>query len=204
MPTGPTTLAALMAEAADASPSDRMNYRDAIAAYGAEAITAVEPWLEDRKTAALAVHVIRRAAEADGALAITVLRRNYKTATSPVTRGDIGEALDALGSRRSARSKPPRVRERSEVYVAMELNDLVRGYFYARSDLHARGLGGNPQSGISYPAGGDYALLFTHPGNEGETGYHDRWVDGNEIQFYGQWAGAGDMPFNATNRKFVD
>src|SRR3954470_2796565 len=51
--------------AAEAPPSVRIEFRDAIARHGADGIARVVPWLRDPKMAAFAVRVIARAAEFD-------------------------------------------------------------------------------------------------------------------------------------------
>lgn len=205
MPPDPgQSLDALLAEAASADPADRIGYRDAIAAYGAEAIRALEPWLVARETATFAVLTITRAADADRKLAVTVLRRAMGSTESSITKSDIADALAKLGVRPTASSTGRRVREKAEVYEPMALDELVVGRHYERAELHARGLGGNPQSGLSYPADGDYVMLFSNPRREGETGYHDRWDGPNEILYYGKWDGDTEMRLDAGNRKFIE
>jgi hypothetical protein len=199
-----TPLDRLLAEAEAAPLADRIALRDPIAAHGADAIQALEPWLADRQLASFAVRAMTAAGVEERDLAIEALKRGYGSAPTTTIRGDIAEALTKLGVKSPAKTRKARVREPVAVYDAMDLEDLVPREFYERSRLHARGLGGNPQSGISYPAQGDYALLFTNPAREGETGYRDRRVSADEILFYGQWAGEGDMPFNATNQKFIE
>jgi hypothetical protein len=60
MTTAPGALAALLAEAKDADPAHRIDWRDPIAAHGAAAIEAVGPWLKDPTLAAFAIRVIAR------------------------------------------------------------------------------------------------------------------------------------------------
>lgn len=57
---GPPGLEAVLMKARDASPGQRIEWRDPIAAYGAPAIEAVQPWLADAQLAAFAIRVIER------------------------------------------------------------------------------------------------------------------------------------------------
>jgi hypothetical protein len=57
----------------------------------------------------------------------------------------------------------------------MAPEDLVVGRVYRRRELHLAGLGGNWQSGISYPADGTYVLLFSDPDARQEHGYAVTW-----------------------------
>jgi len=52
------SLSALVKAARDAPPETRIQFRDPIAAHGAEAITAVTPWLADPRLGAFAARVI--------------------------------------------------------------------------------------------------------------------------------------------------
>ncbi len=56
-------LITLLQEARTADPSDRILYRDRIAACGAEAVPAMEEWLGDSRLAAFAVRVLERIAD---------------------------------------------------------------------------------------------------------------------------------------------
>jgi hypothetical protein len=198
-----THLATFLAQAAAANGADRIGYRDRIAAFGSDAILALEPWLADRSLATFAVLTIGKAAAVDRDTAIAVLRRGELKSGSAITKGDIRRALTRLGTESEGRTRSNHVQRRLE-FEPVELSDLVIGGHYERARLHASGLGGNPQSGLSYPAAGDYALLFSNPAREGETGCHDRWIGSDGLLFYGRWDGDGDMPMNAANRKFIE
>jgi hypothetical protein len=194
----------LMVAASSASGADRINLRDPIAEYGSQAILALEPWLADPRLAAFAVRTIGQEAASDEALAVEVLRRNLPKVCSAITRSDIRTALSKLGVKPVAAANRRSVRELTASYDPVELDGLVIGDHYEQAHLHASGLGGNPQSGISYPAGGDYGLLFSNPARENETGYHDRWTGPDEILFFGRWDGDGDMQLDGVNRKFIE
>lgn len=81
---------------------------------------------------------------------------------------------------------------------------LVPGGIYRRRDLHRGGLGGNWQKGISYPAKGDYVLLFSNPHGRDEYGYHDRWESATVYRYFGEWSGSGDMTMTGGNRKIIE
>ena len=85
----------------------------------------------------------------------------------------------------------------------MAPEDLVVDRVYRRRQLHLDGLGGNWQTGISYPADGTYALVFSDPDKAREHGYKDHW-EGDEYHYYGQWIGEGDMVFEVGNQAMVD
>ncbi|MBA2719226.1 MAG: hypothetical protein H0U52_08325 [Chloroflexi bacterium] len=90
-------LKSLLVEAAAADPSERLpTYRDAIAAHGAAAITALEPWLADDRLAAFAVRTITRSATEARPEAIAVLTRHQLRATGKA-REDLDFALESLG-----------------------------------------------------------------------------------------------------------
>jgi hypothetical protein len=81
---------------------------------------------------------------------------------------------------------------------------LVVGQAYRRKDLHDAGWGGNRQRGISYPAGGDHALLFSDPAKRHEYGYKDSWDGTNRYRYFGEWNGSGDMNMSAGNAAVRD
>jgi hypothetical protein len=86
-------LAALLAEARDAGPVRRIEWRDRLAGYGERAIDAVKPWLGDPALAAFAIRVIERAGEEGQAeVATKVLRSARKVAPANV-QGDLDWAL---------------------------------------------------------------------------------------------------------------
>lgn len=99
----------LLAAAAKADGSNRIEFRDPIAAFGSEAIRRVEPWIADARLGAFAVLTIKRAGEL-GALAEAgdALRRAAPKAKGR-TADDVRFALQALGlPTKAARSGKPR------------------------------------------------------------------------------------------------
>ena len=204
MPTGPNVeLDELLAKAAEASPSDRITFRDAIAGFGADAIVALEPWLSDQRLAAFAVRTIGRAAATDSDLAVRVLRAGYSSAPDKHLRSDIGDELRRLGApppSRRPRSKP---RKASESSLPWDDSGLVVGAYYTRAELKER-YGGTIYRGISYPEDATYIQLFSDPSKANETGYKDRWVGPDEYWYAGQWDGPGDMELRSMNLRLLE
>lgn len=92
-------LTALLQEAETASPMDRIEWRDRIAAHGVRAIEGVRPWLASPVLAAFAVRVVERAGtNGEAALATKVLRSARSTAP-PAVKGDLDWALQQLRHR---------------------------------------------------------------------------------------------------------
>ena len=83
-----------------ASRQSRIAYRDRLAAFGAEAIEAVRPWLADPEFGAFAVRVIQAAASEAREEGIAALRRGKRSAATPAIKQDIDFALDQLDARR--------------------------------------------------------------------------------------------------------
>ncbi len=99
-------LLALLNEAEMASPMDRIEWRDRIAAHGTRAIEGVRPWLASPVLAAFAIRVIERAgSNGDVALAAQVLR-SARTTVPLAVKGDVDWALHLL-RQRAARSVAP-------------------------------------------------------------------------------------------------
>lgn len=99
------TLADLLQEARAAAPDRRIEWRDRIAAHGALAIEAVDPWLVDTALAAFAVRVIERVgALGEPDLAGRVLRAARSRVPAQV-RSDVDWALQRL--RAAMRTAPP-------------------------------------------------------------------------------------------------
>lgn len=95
---GPATLSGLLERARTASPNARIELRDPLAAHGAAAITAVQPWLADHGLCRFAVRVIWKA----GALgardqAVAALREALEDSTVAASRTDLEEHLRLLG-----------------------------------------------------------------------------------------------------------
>jgi hypothetical protein len=78
------------------------------------------------------------------------------------------------------------------------------GRVYRRRELHLAGYGGNQQTGISYPAEGEYAFLFSDPSKAREHGYRDRWEGEGVYLYYGEWHGTGDMVLAGGNRVIIE
>lgn len=90
------SLDALLQEARVAMPNNRIEYRDAIAAFGTDAIKALEPWVADRTLGSFAVRVLARAASIGHEAEVRrVLTRTRWNASEPV-RGDIDDILYRL------------------------------------------------------------------------------------------------------------
>ena len=89
-------LAALLADAREADPVHRIDFRDPIAAHGAAAIEAIGPWLKEPALAAFAIRVIARAGQ-DGEreVALTTLRGARRRLDSRL-RADIDWAVAVL------------------------------------------------------------------------------------------------------------
>jgi hypothetical protein len=82
-------LSNLLTEAQRASPGERIEWRDRIAAYGDEGIEAVSPWLADSVLASFAVRVIDRAGLDGHAEAATRALRAWRKRAPVGTRDDI-------------------------------------------------------------------------------------------------------------------
>jgi hypothetical protein len=100
-------LASLLDAARSAARSQRIAFRDPIAAHGEEAILGVRPWLADPVLAAFAVRVIERAgASGHVDLAVRVLRAARRKAP-PLVADDVAWALGRL--RVASRPERPEV-----------------------------------------------------------------------------------------------
>jgi hypothetical protein len=101
-------LESLLDKARTEPPDRRIEFRDRIAAHGAEGIEGVRPWLLRPDLAAFAIRVIERAgANGEPVLAARVLRSARKGAPESVT-GDIEWALAhiRLANRLAKQSAP--------------------------------------------------------------------------------------------------
>ena len=101
-------LESLLDKARTEPPDRRIEFRDRIAAHGAEGIEGVRPWLLTPALAAFAVRVIERVgANGEPVLASRVLRSARKGVPEAVT-GDIEWALAQirLATRRAKQSAP--------------------------------------------------------------------------------------------------
>jgi hypothetical protein len=104
-------LDALLAEARDAGPLDRIALRDPIAAQGELAIEAMTDWLGEPRLAAFAVRVLERIGrdpEHRAAVAATLASVDREQQPEPMVR-DLDAALAALGVTvaRRAPARPP-------------------------------------------------------------------------------------------------
>lgn len=205
---GSPELEGLLIAAGEAPPDRRIQLRDPIAAFGVAAIHALEDpvWLGDSTYAAFAIRTIAKAGEL-GARdeAVAALKRALVDDIPDIRRSDILSALTMLGAAAPAKARPPASKRASmNVAAPVALQDLVEGRCYRRADLHRGGLGGNPQAGISYPAGGTYCLLFSDPSKGTDYGYYDAPVGPTEYRYFGGWDGSAEMSISGGNRAIVD
>lgn len=196
----------LLIAAGEAPPDQRILLRDPLAAFGAQAIERLEDpvWIADPKYSAFALRVIAKTADF-GARdeAIRALQQARTAVPSDVQRADIVALLASLGAmpvRTSSRAKSESHRPSA---VAMDLGELVVGRCYKRRALHLAGLGGNWQTGISYPADGTYCLLFSDPSKATDYGYRDA-PTGDGYRYFGRWDGPGDMTLTGGNKAVLD
>ncbi len=91
-------LQVLLATAAAAPPANRIRYRDQIANYGLEAISAMSSWLDDPRLAAFAVRVIIAAGSEFRPQAVAALT-NHRSTSTGVIQGDIDFGLEQLGAK---------------------------------------------------------------------------------------------------------
>ena len=99
-------LAALLADARDADPAHRIDFRDPIAAHGAAAIEAVTPWLKDPTLAAFAIRVIARAGLEGEREAAQASLRQARRRLDPRLRADADWALGVLRLERPVEPAP--------------------------------------------------------------------------------------------------
>lgn len=135
------------------------------------------------------------------------LPRDPTTATSVVPR--VAETLERRASAPASLTRPaPRPDPAAVKTVAAPARvvglgshpgGLVAGQPYARRALHVAGMGGNWQKGISYPARGDYVLLFSSPTGRDIYGYNDHHESDEIFEYFGEWSGAADMAMTGGN-----
>jgi hypothetical protein len=89
-------LSTLLREAETASPMNRIEWRDKIAAHGARAIEEVRPWLQSPILAAFAVRVIERAGLAGESLLATEVLKSARSKVPAPVKGDVDWALRRL------------------------------------------------------------------------------------------------------------
>jgi hypothetical protein len=170
-------LRSLLIAAAESPPDRRDQWVEPVARHGDRAIRELARWLDDRDLRDFALTTILRAGELGWAAAAEdALNEALHDGTSAPKRPSPGHA---------------------------KVDGLVRGQLYRRTALHESGLGGNRQTGISYPAHGDHALLLPTVGGRETYGYHDRW-DGDDFIYYGEWKGTPEMAMTGGNAAIVD
>ncbi len=131
VPECPMQLTALLAEAHDATPDRRIEWRDRLAAYGDRAIEGVQAWLDDPALAAFAIRVIERAGEqGQGETATRVLRAARRVVPAHL-QGDLDWALGKLRAV-SHPVPPPRSLPASRPDVGPATRDLPRFTAVAR------------------------------------------------------------------------
>lgn len=119
----------LLRRAADADGLHRIDYRDAIAAHGPEAVRRLEPWLRDHRLAAFAVVTIRAAASHGALEAARVALRRARPLAAPSVQQDIDRALTTLlVAARASAPKPAHTPTGSPERALDELRVLVRGW----------------------------------------------------------------------------
>lgn len=206
---GSAKLGELLIAAGEAPPDRRILLRDPIAAFGAAAISALEgeAWIGDPQYAAFAIRTIAKAGQLSARdEAVAALKRALAGDIPDVRRSDLLAALASLGATATTKSAKPAASKRSanEASTPIALGDLVEGECYRRADLHRGGLGGNPQTGISYPAGGTYCLLFSDQSKGAEYGYHDEPLGDTDYRYFGGWDGSAEMTMSGGNKAIVD
>ena len=195
----------LLDQAREASVGSRIEHRDAIAVHGAAAIRAIRSWLGDASLVSFAIRVIEKAATVDAGardLAIETLRGVQGGAFSELARRDALDALRRLGG--AARPIKSTTRREPTPRSAGSLPALIRGYGYRRRELREAGLLGNIYSGISYPADGDHACLFSGGPNSESYGYRDMPSGDTGYRYYGEWRGTRDMSLTGGNKVILD
>lgn len=200
-------LSRLLIAAGEAPPDQRILLRDPIAVFGVEAIQALEDdaWIGDPRYAAFAIRAMTKAGELGaGSEAVAALRRAIDRGLSDVHRTDAAAAIQQLGGSVASPRARPTHRDPPAKGPRTDLSDLVEGRCYRRLDLHLGGLGGGRKKGISYPAMGTYALLFSDPAKVSEYGYRDAPVGHREYRYFGEWDGTPKMSISGGNKAIVD
>jgi hypothetical protein len=199
LPTMDDELDRLLIGAGEAPPDRRIEFRDPIAEYGRRAVERLEPWLGDSKYAWFAIRTIAKAASFGALQEAIVALEKYRPIAAEATKRDIEVELGRLAPKR-----PPSRSPRRSAQPRGSRSELTLSEVYRRKDLHDAGWGGNRRRGISYPAGGDHALLFSDPATSREYGYKDTWDGTDRYRYYGEWNGAGDMTMTVGNAVIRD
>ncbi len=204
MPTTAEGLLDLLDEAREADLGSRIEYRDRIASYGSVAIREVRSWLADATLVSFAMRVIEKAAAVDDGAkndALVALRSIQGGSFAETAKLDAQELIKHLGGAVRPTKTPMATTTRRS---SGPLQALIRGYPYRRSELREAGLLGNIYSGISYPAGGDHACLFSGGPNSESYGYRDMPSGDDGYRYYGEWRGTRDMSLTGGNRVIIE
>lgn len=97
----------LLQAASQASPADRIVFRDRIADFGENAIAPMSEWLADARLGAFAVRVLERIGREPSLRqsVVMALTAGQEVAGTPRIAADIDDALDRMGVRRSASTR---------------------------------------------------------------------------------------------------
>jgi hypothetical protein len=93
-------IASVLQSAREATPSQRISFRDQLASFGEDALEPMAQWLTEPRLGAFAVRVLERIARepATRSQAIRTLQEGRGSAGSPSIAGDVVEALGRLGA----------------------------------------------------------------------------------------------------------
>jgi hypothetical protein len=188
----------LIGQVRETSGLRRIELRDPIATFGAEALGPLVALANDG-FAAFAAQTIKKIGELGAKYeAAAALGSIDRERLAPGVRSDLEAAIAVLAPRRASvpRSLP--------AGVEGAVGRLEIGKRYRRVDLHSVGLGGNRQKGISYPASGEHVLLFSGGTGRTDFGYEDQWRDGERYEYFGEWNGPGDMNMTGGNAAIRD
>jgi hypothetical protein len=194
----PDSVSDLIEAVRTASLNDRVDYRDRIVAHGPEALHALKELARELDFGPFAIRTIHKIGDTGFRVeAAQTLREIDRAQLTGPTARDLDEALRGLEPRNIAST-------RDEETPADPVGaELVAGRKYRRRDLHAAGLGGNRQKGISYGAEGTHALLFS--GGSGRSLYeYDDQLVGDRLEYFGEWSGSNDMAMTGGNAKIVE
>jgi hypothetical protein len=194
----PSDLLDLIDQVRTASGLKRIELRDPIARFGTAALDPLVALANDG-FGTFAVQTIKKIGELGAPYdAAKALRSIDRELLSPGIQSDLDATIALLHPR------PPQVLRSLPAGVEAVVGQLELGKLYRRVDLHRAGLGGNRQKGISYPAGGDHALLFSGGTGRADFGYEDQWRNGETYEYYGEWNGPGDMNLTGGNAAIRD
>lgn len=189
-------LRALLIGAAESPAERRDEWLERIAAHGAQAVEQLAGWIYDADLAPFAMRAIARAAELGAAeAAASALGEVRQRQLDPDRFEALVRTIDHIKAVPAPEGSSPGDRR--------PVQRLVAGQLYRRRELHASGLGGNRQKGISYPARGTHALLFSGGTGRSDYGYHDG-PEGEYFRYFGEWSGSGDMTMTGGNRVIRD